>query len=72
MDCFEDSVRSCELYKRIDGFCETSQLVASLRGSAAEVLPGIPAEKLTDVTTIEKALESRFGDVHLAVLQDRT
>ncbi|GBM94691.1 hypothetical protein AVEN_274911-1 [Araneus ventricosus] len=41
------------------------QLVASLRGSAAEVLQGIPADKLTDPTTIEKALESRFGDSHL-------
>ncbi|GBM76779.1 hypothetical protein AVEN_124031-1 [Araneus ventricosus] len=44
---------------------KASQLVASLRGSAAEVLQGIPADKLTDVTTIEKALESRFGDSHL-------
>ncbi|GBN70391.1 hypothetical protein AVEN_55137-1 [Araneus ventricosus] len=35
------------------------------RGSAAEVLQGIPADKLTDLTTIEKALESRFGDSHL-------
>ncbi|GBN90301.1 hypothetical protein AVEN_181344-1 [Araneus ventricosus] len=46
-------------------FVKTSQLVASLRGSAAEVLQGIPADKLTDLTTIEKALESRFGDSHL-------
>ncbi|GBO03538.1 hypothetical protein AVEN_181767-1 [Araneus ventricosus] len=44
---------------------KASQLVASLRGSAAEVLQGIPADKLTDLTTIEKALESRFGDSHL-------
>ncbi|GBM54563.1 hypothetical protein AVEN_79611-1 [Araneus ventricosus] len=43
-------------------FVKASQLVASLRGSAAEVLQGIPADKLTDLTTIEKALESRFGD----------
>ncbi|GBM62390.1 hypothetical protein AVEN_207613-1 [Araneus ventricosus] len=46
-------------------FVKASQLVASLRGSAAEVLQGIPADKLTDLTTIEKALESRFGDSHL-------
>ncbi|GBN32376.1 hypothetical protein AVEN_251318-1 [Araneus ventricosus] len=46
-------------------FMKASQLVASLRGSAAEVLQGIPADKLTDLTTIEKALESRFGDSHL-------
>ncbi|GBN24594.1 Retrovirus-related Pol polyprotein from transposon 297, partial [Araneus ventricosus] len=44
---------------------KASQLVASLRGSAAEVLQGIPPDKLTDLTTIEKALESRFGDSHL-------
>ncbi|GBN07844.1 hypothetical protein AVEN_191552-1 [Araneus ventricosus] len=44
---------------------ELIQLVASLRGSAAEVLQGIPADKLTDLSTIEKALESRFGDSHL-------
>ncbi|GBL87992.1 hypothetical protein AVEN_133667-1 [Araneus ventricosus] len=46
-------------------FVKASQLVASLRGSAAEVLQGIPADKLTGLTTIEKALESRFGDSHL-------
>ncbi|GBO44457.1 hypothetical protein AVEN_98109-1 [Araneus ventricosus] len=46
-------------------FVKASQLVASLRGSAAEVLQGIPADKLTALTTIEKALESRFGDSHL-------
>ncbi|GBN31869.1 hypothetical protein AVEN_86952-1 [Araneus ventricosus] len=46
-------------------FVKASQLVASLRGSAAEVLQGIPADKLTDLTTIKKALESRFGDSHL-------
>ncbi|GBM71113.1 hypothetical protein AVEN_83508-1 [Araneus ventricosus] len=46
-------------------FLKASQLVASLRGSAVEVLQGIPADKLTDLTTIEKAMESRFGDNHL-------
>ncbi|GBL53910.1 hypothetical protein AVEN_175751-1, partial [Araneus ventricosus] len=46
-------------------FVKASQLVASLRGSAAEVLQGIPADKLTDLMIIEKALESRFGDRHL-------
>ncbi|GBM00290.1 hypothetical protein AVEN_32637-1 [Araneus ventricosus] len=46
-------------------FVKASQLVASLRGLAAEVLQGIPADKLTDLTTIEKDLESRFGDSHL-------
>ncbi|GBM19356.1 hypothetical protein AVEN_94469-1 [Araneus ventricosus] len=44
---------------------KASQLVASLRGSAAEVLQGIPSDKLMDLTTIEKALEARFGDSHL-------
>ncbi|GBM36623.1 hypothetical protein AVEN_170789-1 [Araneus ventricosus] len=47
------------------GPVKASQLVASLRGSAAEVLQGIPSDKLTDLTTIEKALEARFGDSHL-------
>ncbi|GBM04781.1 hypothetical protein AVEN_20219-1 [Araneus ventricosus] len=46
-------------------FVKVGQLVASLQGSAADVLQGIPADKLTDLTTIEKALESRFGDSHL-------
>ncbi|GBM06337.1 hypothetical protein AVEN_121380-1 [Araneus ventricosus] len=44
---------------------KTSQLVASLRGSAAEVHQGIPPEKLTDLVTIENALESKFVDSHL-------
>ncbi|GBN08850.1 hypothetical protein AVEN_267226-1 [Araneus ventricosus] len=43
------------------------QLVASLRGSEAEVLQGIPSDKLTDLTTIKNALESRFGDSHLTL-----
>ncbi|GFS42570.1 CCHC-type domain-containing protein [Nephila pilipes] len=43
---------------------KASQLVAYLRGSAAEVLQGISAGNLTDLTTIERALESRFGDSH--------
>ncbi|GFU37012.1 CCHC-type domain-containing protein [Nephila pilipes] len=47
------------------GRVKASQLVASLRGSATEVLQGIPAGNLTDLTTIERALESRFGDSHL-------
>ncbi|GBL80056.1 hypothetical protein AVEN_29069-1 [Araneus ventricosus] len=46
-------------------FVKANQLVALLRGSAAEVLQGISSEKFTDLTTIEKALESRFGDSHL-------
>ncbi|GBN24789.1 hypothetical protein AVEN_98599-1 [Araneus ventricosus] len=46
-------------------FVKASQLGASLRGSAAEVLQGISADKLTDLTTVEKALESRFGESHL-------
>ncbi|GBM24924.1 hypothetical protein AVEN_23456-1 [Araneus ventricosus] len=45
---------------------KASHLLASLRGSAAEALPGIPADKLADLTTIERALESRFRDSHLA------
>ncbi|GBM62200.1 hypothetical protein AVEN_189411-1 [Araneus ventricosus] len=44
---------------------KASQLVVSLRGSAAEVLQGIPTDKLTDLTTIESALEAQFGDSHL-------
>ncbi|GBM03062.1 hypothetical protein AVEN_199869-1 [Araneus ventricosus] len=44
---------------------KASQLVTSLRGSAAEVFQGIPSDKLTDLTTIENALEARFGDSHL-------
>ncbi|GBM70959.1 hypothetical protein AVEN_112009-1 [Araneus ventricosus] len=44
---------------------KASQLVASLRGSAAEVLQAIPSDKLTDLMTIENALEARFGDSHL-------
>ncbi|GBN04800.1 hypothetical protein AVEN_49298-1 [Araneus ventricosus] len=47
------------------GPVKASQLVASLRGSAAEVLQGIPSDKLTDLTTIENALEARCGDSHL-------
>ncbi|GBN39175.1 hypothetical protein AVEN_88910-1 [Araneus ventricosus] len=48
-----------------NNFVKASQLVTSLRGSAAEVLPGIPSDKLTDLTTIENALEALFGDSHL-------
>ncbi|GBN22872.1 hypothetical protein AVEN_178119-1 [Araneus ventricosus] len=33
--------------------------------SAAEVLQGIPSDKLTDLTPIENALEARFGNSHL-------
>ncbi|GBN20778.1 hypothetical protein AVEN_109185-1 [Araneus ventricosus] len=44
---------------------KSSQLVASLRGSEAEVLQGIPSDKLTDLTTIENTLVYRFGDSHL-------
>ncbi|GBN70184.1 Retrovirus-related Pol polyprotein from transposon 297 [Araneus ventricosus] len=44
---------------------KASQLVASLRGSAAEGLQGIPSDKLTDLMTIDNALEARFGDSHL-------
>ncbi|KAF8789987.1 hypothetical protein HNY73_005077 [Argiope bruennichi] len=44
---------------------KASQLVASLRGSAAEVLQGIPAGNLTDLRTVERALESQFGGSHI-------
>ncbi|GBL78886.1 hypothetical protein AVEN_48866-1 [Araneus ventricosus] len=44
---------------------KANQLVSSLRGPAAEILQGIPADKLTDLKTIEKAFEFRFGDSHL-------
>ncbi|GBN04186.1 hypothetical protein AVEN_188656-1 [Araneus ventricosus] len=46
------------------GPVKASQLVASPRGSVAEVLQGIPSDKLTNLTTIEKALDARFGDSH--------
>ncbi|GBM10838.1 hypothetical protein AVEN_42103-1 [Araneus ventricosus] len=49
-------------------FVKASQLVASLRGSAAEVLQGILADKLTDLTTNDKALESIFGNTPEAIL----
>ncbi|GBM10757.1 hypothetical protein AVEN_139-1 [Araneus ventricosus] len=48
-----------------NNFVKASQLVTSPWGSAAEVLQGIPSDKLTDLTTIENALEARFGDSHL-------
>ncbi|GBM00613.1 Retrovirus-related Pol polyprotein from transposon 297 [Araneus ventricosus] len=48
-----------------NNFVKANQLVASLRGSAAEVLQGIPSDKLKDLTTIENALEARFRDSHL-------
>ncbi|GBL78374.1 hypothetical protein AVEN_42893-1 [Araneus ventricosus] len=44
---------------------KASQLLASLQVSGAEVLHGILADKLMVRATIEKALESRFGDNHL-------
>ncbi|GBM98340.1 hypothetical protein AVEN_46640-1 [Araneus ventricosus] len=65
VDRFQDSVRRSQLYKWTDGFVKASQLVTSFRGSAAEVLQGIPADKSTDLTTIEKAVAFRFGDSHL-------
>ncbi|GBN74716.1 hypothetical protein AVEN_126381-1 [Araneus ventricosus] len=46
-------------------FVKASQLVALLRVSVAEVLQRIPADKLTELTTNEKALEAWFGDSHL-------
>ncbi|GBN82351.1 hypothetical protein AVEN_116517-1 [Araneus ventricosus] len=46
-------------------FVKASKLVASFRGSAADVLQEIPADQLTDITTNEEALESRFGGRHL-------
>ncbi|GBM84012.1 hypothetical protein AVEN_110142-1 [Araneus ventricosus] len=49
-------------------FVKASQLVASRRGSAWEDLQGIPADNLTDLTTIEKALESIFEKSHLTQL----
>ncbi|GBO20911.1 hypothetical protein AVEN_176677-1 [Araneus ventricosus] len=49
-----------------NNFVKASQLVTSFPGSAAEVLPGIPSDKLTDLTTIENALEALFGDSHLS------
>ncbi|GBN06400.1 hypothetical protein AVEN_236642-1 [Araneus ventricosus] len=45
--------------------CFKVVFVKPVQGSAAEVLQEIPADKLADLTTIEKALESRFGDSHL-------
>ncbi|GBO10564.1 hypothetical protein AVEN_49266-1 [Araneus ventricosus] len=49
----------------MDGFCESQ----STCGIAPRISGGgssrNPADNLTDLTTIEKALESRFGDSHL-------
>ncbi|GBN88863.1 hypothetical protein AVEN_176094-1 [Araneus ventricosus] len=60
-----DAVSSTNGWK---GDVKASQPVASLRGSAAVVLKSIPPDKLTDLTTIEKALESRFEPSHLIQL----
>ncbi|GBM95677.1 hypothetical protein AVEN_40183-1, partial [Araneus ventricosus] len=46
-------------------FVKVSQLVVSLRGSVEEILQETPADKLTKLTTIEKALAFRFGYGHL-------
>ncbi|GBL83562.1 hypothetical protein AVEN_174285-1 [Araneus ventricosus] len=43
---------------------KASQLVASLRGSAARFLLEHHLISFTDLVTIENALESRFGDNH--------
>ncbi|GBM65615.1 hypothetical protein AVEN_164722-1 [Araneus ventricosus] len=48
------------------GSVKASELVESLRVSAAQVLHGIPSDKLMGLTTIEKTLGARFGDSHLA------
>ncbi|GBN33123.1 hypothetical protein AVEN_20968-1 [Araneus ventricosus] len=45
-------------------FVKANQLVACLRGLAAEVLQAMPADKLSDLSTIERAVD-RFGDSHL-------
>ncbi|GBL77600.1 hypothetical protein AVEN_32498-1 [Araneus ventricosus] len=62
MDCIQDAVSSTNGWT---GPVKSSQLLASLRGSEAEALQGIPAEKLTDLTTTEKAIEARIRDSHL-------
>ncbi|GBN10662.1 hypothetical protein AVEN_207632-1 [Araneus ventricosus] len=46
-------------------FVKASQLVACFRESAAEVIQGIPADKLTGLSTIQKTLEARFSESHL-------
>ncbi|GBN48569.1 hypothetical protein AVEN_103760-1 [Araneus ventricosus] len=43
-------------------FVKARQLVASLRGSAAEVHQGIPADKLTDLTTELKTGRQKQGE----------
>jgi len=48
-----------------DNATRASQLIASLRGPAAEVLQNVPTEKLQDPSAIEAALECRYGDAHL-------
>jgi len=48
-----------------DNTTRASQLIAALRGPAAEVLQNVPAEKLQDPCAIEAVLECRFGDAHL-------
>ncbi|GFT02909.1 CCHC-type domain-containing protein [Nephila pilipes] len=47
------------------GRVKASKLVSSLRGPAVEVLQEIPDGNLRDLTTIERDLESRFGNSHL-------
>ncbi|GBM14774.1 hypothetical protein AVEN_10783-1 [Araneus ventricosus] len=46
-------------------FVKASQVVACVREYVSQILQRIRVDKLTDLTTIEKALESRFGDIHL-------
>ncbi|GBL92990.1 hypothetical protein AVEN_54628-1 [Araneus ventricosus] len=65
MVCLQDSVRCCELYERMTDRVKASQLIASFRERAVDVLQVIPVDKLTVLKTIEKDLESRFGDSHL-------
>ncbi|GBM48214.1 hypothetical protein AVEN_72487-1 [Araneus ventricosus] len=46
-----------------NNFVKASQRVTSSRGSAAEVLQGIPSDKFTDLMTIENDIEARFGEI---------
>ncbi|GBO03842.1 hypothetical protein AVEN_59485-1 [Araneus ventricosus] len=61
VDCFQNSV-GVSSANGWNNRVKASQLVASLRGSAAEVLQGIPSDKLADLMTIENA--QPIGDSH--------
>ncbi|GBO08933.1 hypothetical protein AVEN_6510-1 [Araneus ventricosus] len=65
----------CDVVSSANGWnnrVKASQLVASLRESAAEVLQGIPSDKLTPYDHRERSTEARFGDSHLTQFELKT